>query len=170
MATSAAARVFGIAELLDMILLEYAASEQQLKRFRPVTKLFVLQRVNHMFHDAIVSSMVLRRAMFLEHADEEEMRAIKLADRPHLHLGSDHNLAAVNWLVDSPPSAIGVLDFSWPRKPERVPVPKSAIFKARVFTRGILHPTASWRNASLPWPHLLQERISYDMQRSTARV
>ncbi|WPB06228.1 uncharacterized protein RHO25_010885 [Cercospora beticola] len=175
MATAASTQVFGIAELLDMILLEYAASEQELKPFRPVTKLFVLQRVNHMFNDAIASSMVLRRAMFLEHADEEERRAIRCADSPNIFLDSDHNLAAVNWLFDTPPSETGALDFSWQRKPKHAAVPHSTIFKTRVFTGGLFHPTASWREMKMlryPGPNYYRNgylvscrgpRLSYEM-------
>ncbi|KAM3417460.1 hypothetical protein BST61_g5705 [Cercospora zeina] len=147
MATPASTRVLGIGELLDMILLECAAWEQQLAPFRPVTKLFVFQRINRKFHDAVNSSEVLRRAMFLEHADAEEFHEILLANeqagRP-----ADHNWGAVQWLVDIPTSTGGLLEWAGPRKLKRYK-PDRLLYKAIILTRGMLHPTATWRKMKI---------------------
>ncbi|CAK1366112.1 unnamed protein product [Cercospora beticola] len=170
MATSAATKVFGIAELLDMILLEYAALEQHLNPFRPVTKLFVFQRVNHTFQDAIFSSEILRRAMFLEHADEEEIHRMKAATFANDPLGRDTspNHAAVHWLLDLPTSCCEHLDMAGPRKLKRHK-PDSLIYKANVFTRGMLCPAASWRNMKMfrdpIFPHSYRRVYIYCSQR-----
>lgn len=52
---TAAQKVFSTVELLEMILI-----------YLPMTKLFVLQRINTTFHDTINGSIHLRRKMFLE--------------------------------------------------------------------------------------------------------
>ncbi|GIZ47523.1 hypothetical protein CKM354_001061200 [Cercospora kikuchii] len=144
MATSAASRVFGIAELLDMILLEYAALEQHLNPFRPVTKLFVFQRVNHMFQEAIMGSEVLRRAMFLEHADEEEMRAIELADKAAERDGN-HDLAAIFWLMNIPCSSSHCIGVAGPRPLKNYGPRHVLLYEPKILTRGILYPSATWR-------------------------
>ena len=61
--TSAAAKVFAVPELLEVILIEVGEVDMK--------SLFVLQRVDTAFHDIIERSRKLRRIMFMEGTNEE---------------------------------------------------------------------------------------------------
>ncbi|KXT16981.1 hypothetical protein AC579_7438 [Pseudocercospora musae] len=68
---SASARVFGIGELVEQILIDFAKARcienwAFSLPMRPIKELFVLQRVNQKFALAIRSSAPLRRYMLLE--------------------------------------------------------------------------------------------------------
>lgn len=99
----ATATVFGIVELLQMILIELAVEEANIGeltglQFNPALSLFKLQRVNTTFQSAIQSSTEIRRLMFLEHAEPGSKEATEL-QRPE----SDHesaNLRPMWWLFE----------------------------------------------------------------------
>nr|OQO30242.1 hypothetical protein B0A51_01790 [Rachicladosporium sp. CCFEE 5018] len=67
----AAARVFGITDLLDKILLDVLIAMNLWEvddghEIAPIRYLFVTQRTNRTFANAIKTSLPLRQAMFLE--------------------------------------------------------------------------------------------------------
>ncbi|KAF7193516.1 hypothetical protein HII31_05091 [Pseudocercospora fuligena] len=72
-ALSAAQKVFDVAELLERILLESAATSPSL----PCTPLFVWQRVNWTFNNTIQRSKQLRQFMLLERVDDWIMDCIR---------------------------------------------------------------------------------------------
>lgn len=79
----AAARVFDIPELLEQILLRFGdnfytprkpSPESKDPIHFPIAELFVVQRVNRTFQNAIIGSIKLRRMMFLEIDPDPRMR------------------------------------------------------------------------------------------------
>lgn len=99
----AAATVFGIVELLQMIFIELAVEEANIGattglQLNPALSLFRLQRVNTTFQSAIQSSKELRRLMFLEHAESgsKEANYLQLVKSRH----DSANLRPIWWLFE----------------------------------------------------------------------